>query len=357
MAGGAYCLGMNLLSGARALVLLAAFALGPDPAALAAPRAAPPPDKATTMNEITPMPPLTPEESRVIRDKGTERPFSGRYWNQDENGTYLCRQCGAPLYRSSDKFDSGCGWPSFDDEIAGAVKRRPDADGARTEIVCARCGGHLGHVFKGEHFTPKNLRHCVNSLSLAFRPAGEAPEAAPETANPVAPDAAPCSGVALFAGGCFWGVEDAFRKTPGVCDAVSGYTGGTTPNPSYEQVCGGRTGHAETVRVTFDPAKVSYEHLARLFFEIHDPTQTNRQGPDIGSQYRSAVFYLNEEQKAVAEKLAAELRALGYNVVTRIEKAGEFYPAEDYHQRFAERTGRGACHLRVPRFERPASGR
>lgn len=350
---------MNLLSGARVCVFLAAFGLG---AAWAAPAAAGP-DNATRSNKAstmstTPMPPLTPEESRVIRDKGTERPFSGRYWNMDEPGTYLCRQCGAPLYRSADKFEAGCGWPSFDDEIPGAVERRPDSDGSRTEIVCAQCGGHLGHVFRGEHFTPKNLRHCVNSVSLAFRPAaGEKAESAANSPDTPTPETEPCSGTALFAGGCFWGVEDAFRKTPGVCDAVSGYAGGVTPNPSYEQVCGGRTGHAETVRVTFDPSKVSYEQLARLFFEIHDPTQRDGQGPDMGSQYRSAVFYLDEDQKAVVEKLVADLRRQGYDVVTSIEQAGEFYPAEDYHQRFAERTGRGACHLRVPRFERPAPGR
>ena len=351
---------MNLFSGARVLIFfLVAFGPGTASAVSSdtAHDAAPVPLKATIMS-TTPMPPLTPEENRVIRDKGTERPFSGRYWNLDETGTYVCRRCGAPLYRSSDKFDAGCGWPSFDDEIPGAVERRPDPDGARIEIVCASCGGHLGHVFEGEHFTPKNTRHCVNSLSLAFRPGESATDAdAPNPAGPATPAADRCSGVALFAGGCFWGVEDAFRKTPGVCEAVSGYSGGSTPDPDYEQVCGGRTGHAETVRVTFDPSRVSYKQLARLFFEIHDPTQLDRQGPDVGSQYRSAVFYLDETQKAVAEKLVAKLKMLGYPVVTRIEKAGEFYPAEDYHQRFAGRTGRGACHLRVPRFERPAANR
>lgn len=248
------------------------------------------------------MKPLTPEEKRVIVDKGTEAPFTGRYYKHKEPGTYVCRQCGAPLYRSADKFDAGCGWPSFDDEIPGAVKRTPDADGRRTEITCAKCGAHLGHVFAGEGFTPKNTRHCVNSISLEFVPAAIKEQT--ETA--------------IFAGGCFWGVEHLLSKEPGVLDVESGYIGGHTENPTYEEVCSHRTGHAEAVRVTFDPAKVSYEKLARLFFEIHDPTQVGRQGPDIGDQYRSEIFYTTPAQRETAEKLIAELRAKGYDVVTEV---------------------------------------
>lgn len=277
---------------------------------------------------------LTPEERRVIVEKGTEAPFTGKYYRHSEPGIYRCRQCGADLYRSDDKFDAGCGWPSFDDEIPGAVKRSTDADGRRTEITCARCGGHLGHVFAGEGFTPKNLRHCVNSLSLTFEPAEKE-----------------LSQTAIFAGGCFWGVEHLLAKVPGVLDVESGYTGGATPNPTYEEVCSHRTGHAEAVRVTFDPAKVSYERLARLFFEIHDPTQTDGQGPDRGDQYRSEIFYTTPAQRQIAEKLIAELLAKGYDVVTKVTPATAFWPAETYHQDYYERKGtQPYCHRYTKRF-------
>ena len=160
----------------------------------------------------------------------------------------------------------------------------------------------------------------------------------------------------MLAGGCFWGVEDALSRLPGVVDVRSGYTGGHTDRPSYEDVCRGDTGHAEAVLVRFDPKKISYEAIVRRFFEIHDPTQLDRQGPDVGSQYRSAIFWLDESQKRTAQKLMDELRGLGYDVVTRLEKAGAFYEAEAYHQDFARRTGRGGCHLAVPRFDRRVDG-
>jgi len=235
------------------------------------------------------------------------------------------------LYRSSDKFRSGCGWPAFDDEIPGTVRRVPDADGRRTEIICANCGGHLGHVFVGEHLTAKDTRHCANSLSLLFIPEDKVQY-----------------GRAIFAGGCFWGVEYWLQREPGVIETAAGYTGGTTQQPTYEDVHTGKTGHAEAVEVLFDPVRTSFEHLAKVFFEIHDPTQHNRQGPDIGSQYRSAIFYTDEQQKQTAGKLIAELQAGGMDVVTQLAPAGPFWPAEDYHQDFFRRKGtEPPCHVRT----------
>lgn len=296
------------------------------------------------------VPPLTPREADVILRKATEAPWSGEYEKNTAVGTYLCRQCGVALYRSSDKFDSGCGWPAFDDALPDIVRRLPDADGRRVEIVCNHCGAHLGHVFEGERLTEKNTRYCVNSVSMSFAPAGSEKEKLGLALYTQVRG----TSVAVLAGGCFWGVEDAMSKLPGVVDVRSGYTGGHTDRPSYEDVCRGDTGHAEAVLVRFDPAKISYEAIVRRFFEIHDPTQLNRQGPDVGSQYRSAVFWLDENQKQTAQKLIDELRRLGYDVVTKLEPAGPFYEAEAWHQDFTKRTGRGGCHLPVPRFDRPA---
>lgn len=279
---------------------------------------------------------LTKQESYVINNKGTEAPFTGKFTNHKERGTYVCKKCGSALYNSADKFQSDCGWPSFDDEIKGAVNRFPDPDGMRTEIQCANCGAHLGHVFTGERLTSKNIRHCVNSVSLDFVPAQL--------------DAGRY-GSAVFAGGCFWGVEYYLQKAPGVISVTSGYTGGHVKNPSYKEVCTGTTGHAEAVKIIYDPEKNNYETLLKLFLEIHDPTQVDRQGPDIGEQYRSEIFYLNDDQKRIAEKYIFILKSKGLKVATALTKAAEFYPAEGYHQDYYFNNGKVPyCHAYTKRF-------
>lgn len=280
---------------------------------------------------------LTPEEERIIIHKGTEIPFTGKYYQFFENGTYVCKRCGNPLYLSKDKFPSSCGWPSFDDEIEGAVKRIPDLDGHRTEIMCAHCGAHLGHIFIGEHYTDKNTRHCVNSISMNF-----ISEAENQSNN---------LDTAIFAGGCFWGVEYYMRRVSGVISTEVGYIGGNTIHPTYQQVCSHTTGHAEAVRIIYDSEKTSYEQLVKMFFEIHDPTQLNRQGPDIGDQYRSAIFYLNEQQREIAQNLINILISKGLKVETELIKATEFWKGEEYHQQYYEHNGSTPyCHRYVKRF-------
>lgn len=280
---------------------------------------------------------LTKEEERVIIHKGTEMPFTGAYTDNFEEGTYVCKQCGSELYTSTSKFHSGCGWPSFDQEIPGKVKKLLDADGRRTEIVCATCDGHLGHVFYGEGFTAKDTRHCVNSISMEFVPKKAEKEQKTE--------------IAIFAGGCFWGVEYYFQHLPGVIKTSVGYIGGHKDNPTYREVCNHTTGHIEAMEIVFDPAKVSYESLAKLFFEIHDPTQANGQGNDIGEQYLSVVFYQNETQKEITEKLIQQLKQKGYKVATTLRETSKFWPAEEYHQQYYEKSGGVPyCHARVKRF-------
>jgi peptide methionine sulfoxide reductase msrA/msrB len=278
--------------------------------------------------------PLTNQEAAVILGKATERPFSGKYYKYKEDGTYLCKHCNAPLYKSESKFDSGCGWPSFDDAIPGAIKRVKDADGRRVEIVCAQCGAHLGHVFEGEGLTPKDTRYCVNSISLDFQK-----------------EKADILKKAYFAGGCFWGVEYYLEKEPGVVSVVSGYMGGHVKDPSYKEVSSGKSGHLELVEVTYDSSKVSYETLAKLFFEIHNPEQTNGQGPDIGSQYLSAIFVSNEQEKKTVEKLIKLLEQKGYKIATSIRQKSTFYKAAGYHQDYYDIKGyKPYCHGYVKRF-------
>jgi len=283
---------------------------------------------------------LTNFEKNVIVNKGTERAFSGKYVNTTDKGVYKCKVCGSALYTSGDKFSSSCGWPSFDDAVPGAIKEIPDRDGRRTEIVCATCGAHMGHVFKGEGYTKKNVRHCVNSVSLQFE------KKAKKKAN--------ADGLkkAYFAGGCFWGVEYYLEKISGVKEVISGFMGGHVKNPKYKEVIRKKTGHLETVKVLYDPSKVSYEALAKTFFEIHDPTQKNGQGPDIGSQYLSAVFVNDQAEKKTIEKLIKILEEKGLKVATKILPKVPFYSAEEYHQNHYERKGGTPyCHRRVKRFD------
>lgn len=279
---------------------------------------------------------LSTFEKNVIVNKGTERAFSGKYVNTTDKGVYKCKVCDAALYTSDDKFSSDCGWPSFDGAIPGAIKEVPDADGRRTEIVCANCGAHMGHVFKGEGYTKKNTRHCVNSVSLNF----DKKKATESTLKK-----------AYFAGGCFWGVEYYLEKIKGVKEVTSGFMGGQLKNPGYYDVMRKKTGHLETVEVLYDPKKVSYETLAKTFFEIHDPTQIDGQGPDIGSQYLSAVFVSTKAERKTIEKLIKILESKGLKVATKVIPLAPFYSAEAYHQNhYMRKGGTPYCHRRVKRF-------
>jgi len=279
---------------------------------------------------------LTLESLNIIQKKGTEIPFTGKLNNLKIVGTYLCRQCGLALFRSQTKFQSGCGWPSFDEEIPNSVKKIPDTDGKRTEILCSRCNAHLGHVFSGEGYTSKNIRHCVNSLSLDF----------------VINDKITDTQEAILAAGCFWGVEYYLKKLPGVLKTEVGYTGGEKQNPIYDEICKKNTGHFEALRVIFDPKVVTYEKIIKYFFEIHDPTQTDGQGPDLGPQYLSAIFYFNEEQKLILNKIVNILENMGKKIATSILPVKPFWPAEDFHQNYYSKMNKTPyCHTYKKIFE------
>lgn len=281
---------------------------------------------------------LTPEQYRVLRRKGTEPAFCGGYDDTKHHGdgTYHCAGCDAPLFLSRTKFDSGSGWPSFWDPIKDRVASEADLSHGmrRAEIHCARCGGHLGHVFD-DGPAPTRQRYCINAVSLRFVAAGG--EAAP----------APTTATATFAAGCFWGVQTTFDAVKGVVSTRVGYCGGSLPSPTYKQVCTDTTGHAEAIEVVYDPARVTYAQLLEVFFANHNPTQLNRQGPDVGTQYRSAIFVHDAAQRAAAEACKARLEATGAfkrPIATVISDAATFWPAEDYHQKYLEKRGMAKCH-------------
>ncbi|MEN9578121.1 MAG: hypothetical protein RJA70_1130 [Pseudomonadota bacterium] len=196
---------------------------------------------------------------------------------------------------------------------------------------------------------------CVIAATGCTKPQQDAPPVASQAvSNLGTPTQARAQALAYFAGGCFWGVEHYLEQLEGVLSVESGYMGGHVESPSYEDVVAKETGHLETVRVRYEPSKVSYEQVAKRFFEIHDPTQADGQGPDLGPQYHSAIFFSGPEERTVTESLISQLKARGFQVVTELRPAGTFWPAEQYHQDYYNRTGKKPyCHTRVRRFDEP----
>ncbi len=282
---------------------------------------------------------LTPQQRAILLHADTEAPYCSGLVENHKSGIFVSALGGLPLFRSSAKFESGSGWPSFFAPIdpEHVIERRDTSAGMdRVEILDARSGGHLGHVFD-DGPAPTGKRSCLNGEALVFIPDGVP---IPLQSQPIKRE------VAYFAGGCFWGIEDLMQRTPGVIEATSGFMGGSRKQPSYEEVCTGETGHAETVEVTYDANQVSYRDLLDRLFQYIDPTTLNRQGPDAGTQYRSVVFAANAAQKREAEAylrtLAQSERLRGLPIATTVERAQTFWPAEAYHQDWHEKHG-GSC--------------
>jgi peptide methionine sulfoxide reductase msrA/msrB len=301
---------------------------------------------------------LSPLQREVTQACGTEPPFRNEYWDNHRDGIYVDVVSGEPLFSSKDKYDSGTGWPSFTKPIeAGHLTTKTDSSlfESRVEVRSAAADSHLGHVFD-DGPDPTGKRYCMNSASLRFVPVSEMAAAGYGQYLPlfgVAASGGPApdtqgKAIATLSGGCFWGVQELVRKLPGVLSTSVGYTGGTTDKPTYEDVHPGRSGHAEAVEIVYDPKLVSYETILAYFFRLHDPTTPNRQGNDIGSQYRSAIFYHGHEQRKVAERVRAEVDRSGKwpkKVVTEIVPATTFYPAEGYHQDYLQKHPDGyTCH-------------
>jgi peptide methionine sulfoxide reductase msrA/msrB len=294
---------------------------------------------------------LTPQQYQCTQEAGTEKPFNNAYWDNKKDGIYVDVVSGEPLFSSLDKYDSGTGWPSFTKPIGdGHLKTNADFELGveRTELRSSKANSHLGHVFDDGPRDKGGKRFCINSASLNFISVLEMKEKG--YGRYLFPFAKKLGWeVATLAGGCFWGMEEILRKTGGIIETEVGYTGGKTEKATYEEVKKGTTGHAESVRVLFDPKKLKYEDILVLFFKMHDPTTVDQQGNDKGSQYRSEIFFNSPEQKAVAEKVRERVdksHAWKKPVVTKIEKASDFWRAEDYHQKYLQERPDGyTCHF------------
>jgi peptide methionine sulfoxide reductase msrA/msrB len=299
---------------------------------------------------------LSSEQFAVTQKCGTEPPFRNAYWDNHKPGLYVDVVSGEPLFSSLDKFDSGTGWPSFARPVKGTdivEKKDSDLGMVRTEVRSKAADSHLGHVFDDGPSDKGGLRYCINSAALKFIPLEEMNRAGyGQYLEPFVKAGlikAPMQETAILAGGCFWGMEEIIRKIPGVIKTTVGYSGGTTPDPTYEEVCTGGTGHAESIEVVFDSSRLSYETLLDYFFRMHDPTTLNRQHNDVGTQYRSAIFYNSETQKKTAESVKARWDKSGKfdrPITTQITAAGKFYSAEEYHQKYlVKHPGGYTCHV------------
>jgi len=258
---------------------------------------------------------LTPGQYRITREKGTESAFSSEMCSLFEPGRYSCVCCNTLLFDAGEKFESGTGWPSFTQPVnANVIAYHKDSTRGmqRVETVCNTCDAHLGHVFP-DGPAPSGLRYCMNAVALK------------KTAQSGA--------VATFGGGCFWCTEAVFQQLDGVSKVESGYSGGASANPTYQQVCSGDTGHAEVVQVTFDPSVITYADLLRIHLSTHNPTTPDQQGADKGTQYRSITLTHDSEQEVVAKQVIEEIAsAFDQAIVTEVKPFDVFYPAEGYHQ-------------------------
>ncbi len=306
---------------------------------------------------------LSAEQFHVTQECGTEPPFKNAYWNNHDDGIYVDVVSGEPLFSSKDKFDSGTGWPSFTKPLEANVAEKKDVTFGMTriEVRSKTADSHLGHLFDDGPSDKGGLRYCINSASLRFVPAvrleaegyGKFSSLFPLAKQEGVANVAAGEETVYLAGGCFWGMEDLIRKIPGVTATEAGYTGGWLKNPKYDDTHDSKSGHAESVKVVYDPKKLKFEDLLeKWFFKMHDPTTLNRQGNDVGTQYRSAIFFTNPGQKTAAEAVKARVDKAGtWNkpVVTEIVEATQWYPAEDYHQDYLQKHPNGyTCHFMRP---------